>query len=153
MYEILFNCLSFFFQFSFLYHFQHLEVQQVKESKLYGSINVLQCFSKLSCKESTFIKHFILYFNNHVTLKYHESYCIQISDSRNIISMSCDCRSLRQLFPDERPFVLTRSTFAGTSQYAIHWLGDNQSQWRQVPWSIISMLEYSLFGFSMVGHY
>ena len=67
------------------------------------------------------------------------------------IYVSC-CRALRELFPDKRPFVLTRSTFSGTAHHAIHWLGDNQSQWRQIPWSIISMLEFSMFGFSMVSY-
>ncbi|XP_064615500.1 maltase-glucoamylase-like isoform X2 [Liolophura sinensis] len=60
-------------------------------------------------------------------------------------------RTLEERFPDKRPFAMTRSNFAGTQKYAIHWLGDNQSRWEQIPWSIIAMLEYSIFGFSMTG--
>lgn len=60
-------------------------------------------------------------------------------------------KALQNVFPQKRPFVLTRSSFAGTGKYAATWLGDNQSQWRQIPWSIIGILEYGLFGFSMVG--
>ena len=60
-------------------------------------------------------------------------------------------KTLKSLYPDKRSFILTRSQFAGTGRVAGHWLGDNQSQWRQMQWSITGMLEYSLFGFSYTG--
>jgi len=59
--------------------------------------------------------------------------------------------TLEELFPDRRSFVLTRSQFAGTGHYAGHWLGDNQSHWPNLGWSVVGMLEYSLFGFSYTG--
>ena len=74
--------------------------------------------------------------------------------------------TLQELFPQNRTFVLTRSQFAGTGKYAGkfminisrspwfylgHWLGDNQSYWSNMGWSIVGMLEYSLFGFSYTG--
>ena len=45
--------------------------------------------------------------------------------------------TLRQQFPDKRPMVLTRSQYAGSQKYAAHWLGDNQSYWPHLGWSII----------------
>ena len=45
--------------------------------------------------------------------------------------------TLRQQFPDKRPMVLTRSQYAGSQKYAAHWLGDNQSFWPHLRWSII----------------
>ncbi|XP_071949869.1 sucrase-isomaltase, intestinal-like [Antedon mediterranea] len=59
--------------------------------------------------------------------------------------------ALRDIMPSKRPLVITRSQFTGTSPYAQHWLGDNQSIWEQIAWSIVGMMEYSLFGFSYTG--
>ncbi|XP_033761031.1 sucrase-isomaltase, intestinal-like isoform X1 [Pecten maximus] len=59
--------------------------------------------------------------------------------------------ALKEVMPGKRPFIVTRSSYPGTSKYAAHWLGDNQSQWRQLPWSIVGILEFSMFGFSMIG--
>ncbi|XP_077970548.1 maltase-glucoamylase-like [Styela clava] len=59
--------------------------------------------------------------------------------------------ALQTVMPDHRSFVITRSTFTGTGKYAGHWLGDNQSQWRQMPWPIPAMFEFNLFGFPYIG--
>ncbi|XP_033117884.1 maltase-glucoamylase, intestinal-like [Anneissia japonica] len=60
-------------------------------------------------------------------------------------------KALRELEPEKRPLVVTRSHFTGTSPYAQHWLGDNQSFWEQIGWSIVGMMEFSLFGFPYSG--
>ncbi|CAC5405509.1 Probable maltase-glucoamylase 2,Alpha-glucosidase,Sucrase-isomaltase, intestinal,Lysosomal alpha-glucosidase,Probable alpha-glucosidase Os06g0675700,Maltase-glucoamylase, intestinal [Mytilus coruscus] len=60
-------------------------------------------------------------------------------------------RAMTTLWNKTRPFIMTRSSFAGTGKYSFKWLGDNQSQWRQIPWSIIGILEFSMFGFPMIG--
>lgn len=36
----------------------------------------------------------------------------------------------------KRPFVISRSTFPSQGQYSGHWLGDNQSQWKDMYYSI-----------------
>lgn len=61
--------------------------------------------------------------------------------------------SMQHIFPDKRSFVITRSTFAGSGHYAGHWLGDNQSSWPPMKWSITGMLEFNLFGIPYVSDY
>lgn len=59
--------------------------------------------------------------------------------------------ALKSIRDTKRPFVLTRSTFAGTGQYAAHWSGDNDANWQDMFYSIPNMLNFNLFGVSMVG--
>ncbi|KAK8727326.1 hypothetical protein OTU49_009816, partial [Cherax quadricarinatus] len=60
-------------------------------------------------------------------------------------------KAMVEVFPERRPMVLTRSTFPGSGQYAVHWLGDNSAEWIQMKNSIIGLLEFNMFGVPMVG--
>ncbi|KAJ3087680.1 alpha-glucosidase maltase [Quaeritorhiza haematococci] len=50
-----------------------------------------------------------------------------------------------------RPFILSRSTFAGTGRWAAHWLGDNESSWDSMMYSISGCLNFQFYGIHMVG--
>jgi len=58
---------------------------------------------------------------------------------------------LRRLRPNERPFVLTRATFAAGQRYAAVWPGDNISSWSALADGISTLMGLGLSGFPFVG--
>ncbi len=58
---------------------------------------------------------------------------------------------LLRLRPTERPFVLTRASFAGGQRYAAIWPGDNTSDWTTLRSSIPLLLNLGLSGFGFAG--
>jgi alpha-glucosidase len=58
---------------------------------------------------------------------------------------------LLKLRPDERPFVLTRATFAGGQRYGFTWTGDNSSTWSHLRLATQMLLNLGLSGISFVG--
>lgn len=53
--------------------------------------------------------------------------------------------------PGKRPFIIGRSTFAGSGAVAGHWGGDNMSKFYYMYFSIPQALSFSLFGIPMFG--
>jgi alpha 1,3-glucosidase len=51
----------------------------------------------------------------------------------------------------DRPFVLTRSFFAGTQKYGAIWTGDNTARWEYLEYSVPMCLSVALGGVSMCG--
>ncbi|MDE3181670.1 MAG: glycoside hydrolase family 31 protein [Acidobacteriota bacterium] len=58
---------------------------------------------------------------------------------------------LLRLRPDERPFVLTRDTYAGGQRYAAVWTGDNSSTWNHLRISIRELMGMGLSGLAFAG--
>ncbi len=58
---------------------------------------------------------------------------------------------LRKLSPDERPFVLTRATYAGGQRYATTWTGDDSSTWNHLRMTAPMLKNLGLSGFSFAG--
>jgi alpha-glucosidase len=58
---------------------------------------------------------------------------------------------LRRLRPDRRPFVISRSGFAGLQRYALHWTGDNSSWWEHLWMSMPQLQNLGLSGYAWVG--
>lgn len=51
----------------------------------------------------------------------------------------------------KRPFILTRSAFAGTQRYAAIWTGDNAAEWSHLAISIPMCLSLAVGGLSNCG--
>ncbi|MGH9398333.1 MAG: glycoside hydrolase family 31 protein [Terriglobia bacterium] len=58
---------------------------------------------------------------------------------------------LRRLRPGERPFVLTRDTYAGGQRYAAVWTGDNSSTWEHLRMSVTELMGMGLSGLTFAG--
>ncbi|KAF1796811.1 glycoside hydrolase family 31 protein [Mucor lusitanicus] len=50
-----------------------------------------------------------------------------------------------------RPFLLSRSTFAGSGQYMGHWTGDIMSSWDDLKTSVADVLNFQMYGISYSG--
>ena len=58
---------------------------------------------------------------------------------------------LQRLRPTERPFVLTRSGWAGVQRYAASWTGDNASSWEHLRLSMPMVIGLGLSGLAFAG--
>eukprot|EP01086_Lenisia_limosa_P006583 TRINITY_DN254_c0_g1_i1.p1 TRINITY_DN254_c0_g1~~TRINITY_DN254_c0_g1_i1.p1 ORF type:complete len:774 (+),score=158.70 TRINITY_DN254_c0_g1_i1:51-2372(+) len=65
--------------------------------------------------------------------------------------MAATRRALITKHPNERPFILTRSSFSGSGHYGFHWGGDNWSRWDQLQASIPQAISMTTAGFSVFG--
>lgn len=58
---------------------------------------------------------------------------------------------LLKLRPDERPFVLTRATFAGGQRYGFTWTGDNSATWNHLRLATQMVLNLGISGIAYSG--
>ncbi|HEX9006837.1 MAG TPA: TIM-barrel domain-containing protein, partial [Bacteroidota bacterium] len=58
---------------------------------------------------------------------------------------------VKRLLPDERPFVLTRASFAGGWRYSAAWTGDNVASWEHLAMAVSMCLNLSISGQPFVG--
>ena len=52
---------------------------------------------------------------------------------------------------NERPFVMTRASFAGGQRYSTTWTGDNSSTWNHLRMTVPQLVNLGLSGFSLAG--
>jgi alpha-glucosidase len=57
----------------------------------------------------------------------------------------------RRLRPDRRPFLISRSGFAGLQRHALHWTGDNSSWWEHLYMGMPQLQNLGLSGYAWVG--
>ena len=58
---------------------------------------------------------------------------------------------VRRALPGKRPFVITRSAYAGTQRYSSAWTGDIESTWEHLRIGNIQCQRLALSGYSFVG--
>ena len=75
--------------------------------------------------------------------KAHNIYGMQMSRATR--------EGIRRAFPENRPFVITRSAFAGTQRYSSAWTGDIESTWEHLKIGNIQCQRLALSGYSFVG--
>ena len=76
------------------------------------------------------------------------------SEAHNIYGMQmvrATYEGLRKLRPDRRPFIITRSAFAGVQRYTLGWTADNESTWESMALTIPMLLNLGLSGLAFVG--
>jgi len=76
------------------------------------------------------------------------------AEIHNILGMENEratFEGLLKLRPDERPFVLTRATYAGGQRFGFTWTGDNSSTWNHLRLSTQQLLNLGMSGISFVG--
>ena len=79
---------------------------------------------------------------------------IQEYDVHNLFGhqiLNATYHGILTVYPEKRPFIIGRSTFAGSGKWAGHWGGDNMSLWAYMFFSIPQALSFSLYGIPMFG--
>ena len=51
----------------------------------------------------------------------------------------------------KRPFIISRSSFPSTGVWSGKWTGDNAATWNDLRSSVISIMDFNMFGIPMVG--
>lgn len=76
------------------------------------------------------------------------------AEARNVYALLEDAATrvaLLETRPDERPFLITRSGYAGIQRHAIVWTGDNWSRWEHLAMSLPQLLNLGLSGVPIAG--
>lgn len=81
----------------------------------------------------------------------HQEYDIHNLYGHLEVKETYDALLTTSIRPQKRPFIISRSTFAGSGKWAGHWGGDNFSEWIYMYFTIPQALSFSLFGIPMFG--
>jgi alpha-glucosidase len=76
---------------------------------------------------------------------------LQVHNAYGSLMAKSTREGLLQLRADQRPFVITRSGYAGVQRYGIVWTGDNLSTWDNLAMSIAQLLNLGLSGVGWSG--
>ena len=76
---------------------------------------------------------------------------LEIHNVYGMLNSEATYDGLLKLRPDERPFVMTRASFAGGQRSAVTWTGDNSATWNHLRMTMPQLMNLGLSGFSMAG--
>jgi alpha-glucosidase len=76
---------------------------------------------------------------------------LEIHDVYGMENSRATYDGLLTLMPNQRPFVLTRASYAGGQRYAATWTGDNSSTWNHLRLTTPMILNLGMSGFGMSG--
>ena len=78
----------------------------------------------------------------------------QHAELHNIVGLQnirATYEGVQAMRPDERPFVLTRASFAGGQRYAWTWTGDNSATWNHLRLTTPMLVNAGLSGVAFIG--
>jgi len=75
----------------------------------------------------------------------------EIHNLYGLLEAMAAVKAFKKALPGARPFILSRSGWAGIQSYAAVWTGDNQSCWEHLRLSIPELLNLGLSGIHYVG--
>ena len=75
----------------------------------------------------------------------------EIHDVYGMENSRATYEGLLKISPDQRPFVLTRASYAGGQRYAATWTGDDSSTWNHLRMTTPMLLNLGLSGFGLSG--
>ena len=75
----------------------------------------------------------------------------EIHNVYGLLNTQATYEGLRRLLPNQRPFVLSRASFAGGQRYSAFWPGDNVSSWEHLRATIPILTGMGLSGLPLVG--
>jgi alpha-glucosidase len=76
---------------------------------------------------------------------------LEIHDVYGMENSRATYEGLLKIAPNQRPFVLTRASYAGGQRFAATWTGDNSSTWNHLRLTTPMLLNLGLSGFALSG--
>jgi alpha-glucosidase (family GH31 glycosyl hydrolase) len=78
---------------------------------------------------------------------------VQVYDAHNLYGLTEQIATSKALIDirKKRPFLLSRSSFLSTGKWSAKWTGDNGATWNDLKSSVISIMDFNMFGIPMIG--
>jgi Alpha-glucosidases, family 31 of glycosyl hydrolases len=76
---------------------------------------------------------------------------LQVHNAYGSLMVQSTREGLLHLRPEQRPFIITRSAYAGVQRNSIVWTGDNLSTWDNLAMSVAQLLNLGLSGVGWCG--